>query len=396
MNFPSYVFFTLSRLENNGYSAYLVGGCVRDHIMGNTPNDYDITTNAKPELIEECFGDIKTLDIGKKHGTITLVFDEENVEVTTYRIDGEYRDSRHPESVTFTDRIEDDLARRDFTMNAIAYSSKNGFVDPYGGRSDIEKEIIRCVGNPMVRFEEDALRIMRALRFSSRLGFVIEEETSNAIFEKMKLLDNIACERINSELCGILAGEFVGDVLLSYHNVFRQIIPEISLIDYESCSRASSYDRLTRLTVFFSHFDNPAELSDVLKRLKFDSKTVKSLCGIIPLFNRYFNKCSDYDIKKAVSEIGVDDTAVLYRALYCHTEDNRHIDALIRLSEFVGENACMNVRQLSVKGNEIIEKYHINPSETGRILSQLLDDVISGRILNEKDALLEHAKLFVE
>ena len=171
MNFPEYVSFTLERLESFGFSAYLVGGCVRDCIMGTEPHDFDITTNATPEQIEECFADIKTLDIGKKHGTITLVFDKENVEVTTYRIDGEYKDSRHPESVTFTDRIEDDLARRDFTMNAIAYSPKRGFVDPFFGRQDIEKRIIRCVGNAPVRFEEDALRIMRALRFASRLGF---------------------------------------------------------------------------------------------------------------------------------------------------------------------------------------------------------------------------------
>ena len=145
MNFPDYVAFTLDRLEENGFCAYLVGGCVRDYIMGNVPNDYDITTNALPDEIEKCFCDIKTLDIGKKHGTITLVFDKETVEVTTYRIDGEYKDSRHPESVTFTDRVEDDLARRDFTMNAIAFSPKRGFVDPFDGKGDIENKIIRCV-----------------------------------------------------------------------------------------------------------------------------------------------------------------------------------------------------------------------------------------------------------
>lgn len=395
MNIPEYVSFTLTRLEERGFSAYLVGGCVRDFIMGIQPHDFDITTKASPDEIEECFSDIKTLDIGKKHGTITLVFDKDNVEVTTYRIDGEYKDSRHPESVTFTDRIEDDLSRRDFTMNAIAYSPKRGFVDPFDGMGDIKKEIIRCVGEPEVRFEEDALRIMRALRFSSRLGFEIENETMAAIFEKKHLLSNIAYERINSELCGILEGEFVGNVILSFYDVFRQIVPEITSLDYETCSRASSYDRLTQLVSFFSHFDDARLLTDVMKRLKFDSKTIKSVCSIVPLFNVYFTKASDYDVKKAVSQIGVDDTAVLYRALYCHTRDSRHIDALIRLSELVGENACMNVKQLCVKGNEIIEKYNINPSMTGVILSKLLDDVISDRIHNEKDALLEQTKRYI-
>ena len=396
MKIPEYVSFSLDRLEENGYSAYLVGGCVRDNIMGNTPNDYDITTNAEPEQIERCFRDIKTLDIGKKHGTITLVFDKECVEVTTYRIDGEYRDSRHPESVSFTDRIEEDLARRDFTVNAVAYSPKHGFVDPFSGREDIDKKIIRCVGEPRVRFEEDALRIMRALRFSSRLGFDIQKDTAAAIFEKKSLLDNIAFERINTELCGILDGENVSDVMLKFDDVFRQIVPEISFFDCETISRASSYDRLTKLTAFFFDLADIKALSDVLKRLKFDSKTVKSLCGIISLFNNYFQKCSDYDIKKAVSIIGVDDASVLYRALYCKTGDRQYIDALIRLSEFVGENACMNVRQLSVKGNEIIEKYSINPSETGRILSFLLEDVIGEKIPNKKDDLLMQAKLYIQ
>lgn len=395
MNFPEYVSFTLERLENCGYSAYLVGGCVRDHIMGNTPNDYDVTTDATPEQIEECFCDVKTLDIGKKHGTITVVFKDANVEVTTYRIDGEYKDSRHPESVTFTDRIEDDLSRRDFTVNAIAYSPKNGFVDPFGGRDDIENRIIRCVGEASVRFEEDALRILRALRFASRLGFDIADNTSLAVFNKMHLLSRIAHERINTELCGILCGEYVGNVLMKYQPVFRQIVPELTFIDSEMCSRAAGYDSLTRLASFFSFCSDVKILSDVLKRLKFDSKSVKSLCSIFSLYKCYLSKCSDFDIKKAVSQIGVDDTAVLYRTLYCRTQDNCYINALIRLSEFVGENACMNVKQLCVKGNEIIYRFNINPSQTGDILSKLLDDVMADRIPNEVNALFEQAKKYI-
>ena len=395
MNIPEYVSFTLERLEDNGYSAYLVGGCVRDFIMGIEPHDFDITTSAPPDEIENCFSDIKTLDIGKKHGTITLVFNEGNVEVTTYRIDGEYKDARHPESVTFTDRIDDDLARRDFTMNAIAYSPKRGFVDPYGGRKDIETEIIRCVGVPKVRFEEDGLRILRGLRFSSRLGFAIEKETHKAIFEAANLLKKIAGERINAELCGILDGKYSGEVSRDFFDVLKHIIPEIKSVDFEALSQASSYDRLTKLSCFFSSIENTNILNDVLKRLRFDSKTVKSLCGIVPLLKIYCGKYSDYDIKKAVSQIGVDDTAVLYRALYCHTKDDNCITSLMHLAEFVGENACMCCKQLDVKGNEIIEKYNINPTETGRILGMLLDDVMSDVIENKKDILLCRAERYI-
>lgn len=394
MFFPEYVAFTLDRLEENGYSAYLVGGCVRDYIMGIEPHDFDITTNAKPEQIEECFSDIKTLDVGKKHGTITLVFDKECVEVTTYRIDGEYKDSRHPETVTFTDRIEDDLARRDFTMNAIAYSPKRGFVDPFDGRGDIAKERIVCVGNPNVRFDEDALRILRALRFSSRLGFCIEDNTKNAILEKRNLLLNIAYERINSEFVGIIDGKDAADVISEYIEIFRTFIPSLTSVDYSSIGNARNHSRAVKLSLFFSHYDNTKELETLLKNLKFDNATVKTVTSVVSLFNFCFSKFKDSDIKRAVSKIGVDNTQILYQALYCHTNNREHISALQHLAEFVGEDACMCVSSLDIKGNEIIEKYGINPAMTGSILSQLLDDVIDEIIPNEKNALLERAKAY--
>lgn len=394
MNFPEYVKFTLDRLEENGYSAYLVGGCVRDYIMCVEPHDFDVTTNAKPEQIEECFSDIKTLDIGKKHGTISLVFDKEIVEVTTYRIDGEYKDSRHPESVTFTDKIEADLARRDFTMNAIAYSPKRGFVDPFCGREDIERKQIVCVGNPNIRFDEDALRILRALRFSSRLGFGIEENTKSAILEKRNLLLNIAYERINIEFVGILDGMDSAGVISEYIEVFRTLIPSLTSVDYPSIENAKEYSTAVKLCLFFSHYDNKKELEALMKNLKFDNTTVKTVTSVVSLFNNYFSKYKDGDIKRAVSRIGVDNTQVLYQALYCHTNNSAHTVALQHLAEFVGEGACMSVSALDVKGNEIIEKYKINPSDTGRILSKLLDDVIDEIIPNEKSALLERAKIY--
>ena len=395
MKIPEYVEFTLDRLERSGHTAYLVGGCVRDFLMGIEPHDFDITTSATPDEIENCFFDIKTLDIGKKHGTITLVLDNENVEVTTYRIDGEYKDSRHPESVSFTDKIEDDLARRDFTMNAIAYSPKRGFVDPFFGRRDIENKRIVAVGDPNVRFEEDALRILRALRFSSRLGFEIHEGTSRAVHSKKNLLSNIAYERINSEFCGILEGKYAPSVIVEYIDVLYCFIPSLGSVDFTSIGNAGDCSLITKLCLFFSHYTDKKELEALLKMLKFDNFTVKTVTSVVSLFNDYFSRYHDGDIKRAVSKIGVDNTQFLYQALYCHTGNSSFVIALQHLAEFVGEGACMCISALDVKGNEIIEKYNINPAETGKILTRLLDDVIDEKIPNENSALITRAKEYI-
>lgn len=180
MHIPDYVRFVIERLKNNGYEAFLVGGCVRDGIMGKPPKDYDIASSALPEQILACFSDCHTLDNGIKHGTVGVVFGKECVEITTYRVDGEYTDCRHPDSVTFSGNLRDDLSRRDFTMNAVAFDEIAGYIDQFGGADDIKNGVIRCVGDPMLRFSEDALRIMRALRFSSVLGFNVEKSTAEA------------------------------------------------------------------------------------------------------------------------------------------------------------------------------------------------------------------------
>lgn len=392
MVFPEYVAFTLDRLEENGYTAYLVGGCVRDSIMGIEPYDFDVTTNATPEQIEKCFFDVKTLDIGKKHGTISIVFDKEIVEVTTYRIDGEYKDSRHPESVTFTDKIEDDLSRRDFTINAIAYSPKRGFVDPFCGRQDIEKKIIRCVGNPRVRFEEDALRIMRGLRFASRLGFEIEKDTSDAIFEKKHLLLNVALERINSELAGILCGSYAASVLRNNFEVLKTIIPKLSEICFDALLRSADFSLTVKLCLLFYKYSDRDNLSNELKRLKFDGNTVKTVTALLEFSDGYAEKWNDKDVKRAVSKIGEQYTNQLYPLLYCIHGDNRYMDAHRKFRIFEEQRECMTLSALDVKGNEIIDLLNINPSKTGHILSLLLDDVIEEIIPNQKSALLERAK----
>lgn len=219
----------LDLLEAAGHEAYVVGGCVRDALMGRVPNDWDITTSAKPEQTKAVAADagFKTIDTGIKHGTVTVIVDHEPFEVTTYRADGSYSDGRHPDSIEFLDRIDGDLARRDFTINAMAYNPSRGLVDRFGGQADLEAGILRAVGDPRERFAEDALRIVRGLRFAAQLGFAIEPETSDAMHELRSLLDNIAVERIWVEFRGLLEGSYAVDVLRAYNDVVFTIIPEL-------------------------------------------------------------------------------------------------------------------------------------------------------------------------
>lgn len=219
----------LDLLEAAGHEAYVVGGCVRDALMGRTPNDWDITTSARPEQTKAVAADagFKTIDTGIKHGTVTVIVDHEPFEVTTYRADGSYSDGRHPDSIEFLDRIDGDLARRDFTINAMAYNPSRGLVDRFGGQADLEAGILRAVGDPRERFTEDALRIVRGLRFAAQLGFAIEPETSDAMHELRSLLDNIAVERIWVEFRGLLEGPCAVDVLRAYNDVVFTIIPEL-------------------------------------------------------------------------------------------------------------------------------------------------------------------------
>lgn len=219
----------LDLLEAAGHEAYVVGGCVRDVLMGRTPNDWDITTSARPEQTKAVAADagFKTIDTGIKHGTVTVIVDHEPFEVTTYRADGSYSDGRHPDSIEFLDRIDGDLARRDFTINAMAYNPSRGLVDRFGGQADFEAGILRAVGNPRERFTEDALRIVRGLRFAAQLGFAIEPGTSDAMHVLRSLLDNIAVERIWVEFRGLLEGPYAVDVLRAYNDVVFTIIPEL-------------------------------------------------------------------------------------------------------------------------------------------------------------------------
>ena len=228
LEIPKKAEIILQILEKAGFEAYVVGGCVRDSILGRTPNDWDITTSATPQQVKELFH--RTVDTGLQHGTVTVVIDKEGFEVTTYRVDGEYEDGRHPKEVTFTASLEEDLKRRDFTINAMAYNPTEGLVDLFGGMQDIENKIIRCVGDPLERFTEDALRIMRAVRFSAQLGFEIEEETKKALTVMAPNLVHVSAERIQVELVKLLMSPHPDYLRTAYEaGITRQFLPEFDL-----------------------------------------------------------------------------------------------------------------------------------------------------------------------
>ncbi len=220
--------WVLSQLEAAGYEAFYVGGCVRDHLMGKEAHDCDLTTSALPQEVAAVFAGCRVIETGIRHGTLTLMLDGQPFEITTYRVEAAYSDHRHPDAVRFTRTLRDDLSRRDFTMNAIAMDKAGRMTDLFGGQADIANQIVRCVGDPMLRFEEDALRILRALRFSAVLGFSIEEETRQAIFAQRALLSHVSCERIFEELTKLLCGAYAGRILQDYFDVLCTVLPELA------------------------------------------------------------------------------------------------------------------------------------------------------------------------
>ncbi|MDY3846408.1 MAG: HD domain-containing protein [Eubacteriales bacterium] len=323
MPLPPEVTKIIERLENYGYEAYAVGGCVRDFVCGRKIHDYDITTSATPEEIKNVFSDMRLIPTGERHGTVSVIFNdksikEKQIEITTYRIDGEYIDSRHPTEVIFTRKLAEDLSRRDFTVNALAYNPRVGIVDVFGGIDDIKNKIIRAVGDAKKRFEEDALRILRALRFSSVLGFDIEKTTSDALISHAHLLSHISSERIREEFSKLLLGENAVEILRKYHSVISVFIPEIkSLVGFEQHNPHHKYDVFEhtlhalnatdenlclRFAVllhdigkpscyfsdengighFYGHESIGAEITDeICKRLKFDNKTRERVVSLV-------------------------------------------------------------------------------------------------------------------
>ena len=426
----------LARLHGAGYAAYAVGGCVRDSLLGRTPQDWDLCTSARPEQVLALFGEGQCIPTGLQHGTVTIKYGGQLYETTTFRTEGAYTDGRHPDSVAFSPRLEDDLSRRDFTMNAMAYSPERGLVDKFGGQDDIIERVVRCVGDPYERFEEDALRILRALRFASELGFVIDAETARAIHEKKYLLKEISAERISSELTRFVTGRTPCTLMMEFSDVFSTIIPEITPCNgFDQKSRYHVYDvwghiahavekskpdKYVRLALlfhdiakpaccrtddeghrhFFGHEKQSAEMAEkIMERLHFNGETVRNVTELIKY--HYVTPIeSKRVVKRLVSVMGMEQ---FIRLIEVMKGDNRAkqsfcleripvLDGMkIIAYEIVRSDECFSLRQLAINGNDIAA-LGISGREIGGTPDKLLSKVIDEELPNEKEALLTAAQ----
>ena len=402
---PGNVRFILHMLREAGHEAYVVGGCVRDSIMGRKPHDWDICTSAKPEQVIEIFNHYKVIPTGLKHGTVTIMKNDKPYEITTYRVDGEYDDARHPKDVTFTTSLEEDLSRRDFTMNALAYNNNNDLVDLFGGVNDIKNGIVRCVGNPRERFSEDALRIMRALRFATRFGFKIEENTFAAMKEKKSLLSKISAERINSELTQIIMceAEDVARILYKAEDILFELFPALRENDgsYINNILHSNKIKSVRLALLF---DFPEEqLKDILTNLRYDNETISSVLNT----RKYGQQILKYDsekytieyfLKRIMHDIGYEDTqkALFYCIAYSRAKSNEKQELLFTNMLYVvmvinDRNECYKLSQLAVNGNDI-KHFGYKGQQIGTVLNYLLDMVMKGILENNKPTLLKRVE----
>ncbi|HAS91784.1 MAG TPA: CCA tRNA nucleotidyltransferase [Clostridiales bacterium] len=389
---PKEVETALNILHVNGFEAYIVGGCVRDSIMGKVPSDWDVATSAKPEEILLCFSQYRTIETGIKHGTITVIINKMQIEITTYRIDGEYSDNRRPDNVLFTDKIEFDLKRRDFTINAIAYN-KNGVIDLFGGLDDIKNKIVKCVGNSDERFNEDGLRILRALRFASVLNFDIDENTSCSIYRNKNLLNNISKERINIELNKLLMGSNFQNILLEYRDVIEVFLPEIRDLTKEKFEqRLKAMKELNslvlRLTVLLYEIDSPDK---ILMNLKYDNKTVKTVKLLAENIDekiypdrvnikRWLNKINHVNLKYLIN---------IKKALFDYEYEELAKSEVI-MKEIIETNQCYSLKTLAINGHDLIDSGMPKGKNIGIVLNDVLNKVIEGKLENKKDILFNY------
>lgn len=394
MPIPAPVAFVLERLNGAGHTAYCVGGCVRDCLMGKVPADYDVTTSAKPEEMQSVFSDCRVVETGLKHGTLTVVLDGMNIEITTYRIDGAYGDCRHPESVTFTDRLSDDLCRRDFTVNAMAYSPREGLVDLYGGRDDIDAKIIRCVGRAEERFAEDGLRILRALRFSSVLGFTPDGECSRAAVKLTPLLEKISRERIYAEMTKLLCGKNCAEILRGFPSVVGFALglePDAVSRAAEAVSRDSgSPDALMRYAVLLGGLSekDAAAVIDSLKPSREERRTVLTYVKF-----RDYSARTEYETLSLISKTddGFPARLARYRRLIGLSSDAEAAAAAAMADSLIRANRCRSIGSLAVNGNDL-SSLGLKGREIGNTLDALLDSVMRGEAKNDKNDLIDRAK----
>lgn len=430
---PQKVRYIIETIQAAGYEAYAVGGCIRDSILGRKPDDWDITTSAKPGDIKKLFH--RTIDTGIQHGTVTVMIEKEGFEVTTYRIDGKYEDSRHPKDVTFTASLEEDLRRRDFTVNALAYNEQDGLIDIFKGIQDMEHGVIRCVGNAKERFTEDALRIMRAVRFSAQLGYTIEEETKAAMKELAPTLQKISAERIQVELVKLLVSGHPDYLRTAYETgIIAQILPEFAIcMETEQNNPHHCYsvgehilhtlsyvdeDKVLRLTMLFHDIGKPQTLTideegithnhghaavgeemtiKILKRLKFDNDTIDKVRRLVRYHDWKIEPVYK-NVRRAVNKIGEDIFPMLFSVKYADVmaqSDYKREEKLQELEilkniyhDIIEKKECLSLKDLAVSGDDLIGMGMKPGKEIGVTLHELLEIVLENPECNRKEYLL--------
>lgn len=432
--FPNYVLKAIEMLENNHFEAYVVGGSVRDFLINKQASDYDITTNALPMQIKQIFNKYKIITTGEKHGTISVIIDGQILEITTYRIDGIYFDNRHPKSISFSSDLYEDLKRRDFTINAMAQNKNGEIIDIFNGKKDIENKIIRTVGSADKRFQEDALRIIRCLRFGSTLNFNIDIETSQSVHKYAYLLKNISAERIKSEFVKLLCGSNCEKILRDYADVIEVFIPEIkNMYGFDQCTPYHKYDvwehtlhaigisedsPLIRLVMFFhdiakphcftlddkgiGHFKGHAALGAektkiILERMKFSKKEINNITKIIAN-HRYSYKC-DADVKKIMNIMGQKLFFELIKVKraddaskgFSNESDNIQLDfAENRAKEIIKNHECYRICDMKINGNDLL-KLGFKGIQIKKTLNLILEKIIYGELHNKRKQLINYA-----
>lgn len=418
MKLPNNVQYILEKFNSNGFEAFIVGGCVRDSLLNKKPQDYDITTNAFPEKIEELFD--KTIPTGIKHGTVTVLIDKNPYEVTTYRVDGEYLNNRKPKDVKFVSNIEEDLSRRDFTINAMAYSPYLGFKDCFNGKEDLKNKLIRCVGDPDKRFSEDALRMLRAIRFSCQLNFKIEKLTAESIRKNFKLIKNISMERIQSEFTKIILSndpdrglmllrklgfsdflieEFKSLKLINCYDVYDDIHDTYGLIN---SLPKKLHVRLAGLFYKVFNSENAVEkCRTILKKLKYDNNTINDTCNLVENINNISCNMTRKKLKLLINSVGTEnifDLLDLQKSYlsYMDEYDTECIDILKnRVSDILASKEPLFIKDLAITGNDLITELNFKPGKNiGVILNFLLENVMQTPELNNKEDLLNLSKQF--
>ena len=430
---PEKVNTIIQTLQEHGYEAYAVGGCVRDSLLGREPGDWDITTSASPDETKKLFA--RTVDTGIEHGTLTVLLGKEGFEVTTYRIDGKYEDSRHPTEVIFTRNLREDLLRRDFTINAMAYNDTEGIVDIFGGMDDLKRKIIRCVGNARERFGEDALRIMRGVRFAAQLGFSLEKETKEAMTELAPTLEKISAERIQTELVKLLVSDSPELIREAYHlGITAVILPEFD--EMMRTGQETKYhrydvgehtvqavcnvppDKVLRLTMLLHDVAKPEmktvdadgtahfkghdirgeqKAKEILRRLKFDNDTIHKVTKLVR-WHDYRMPAEKKNVRKAMSKISaelfpmyllVKRADILAHSMYRREEELENLSGLQKCyEEIVADHECVSLKQLAVTGTDLIGIGMKPGKQIGEVLNELLRIVLEYPEFNNKEHLL--------